>query len=266
MTSDDAIKWVDANKGLIVSMAKEYVEYVPYGVDDYIQDAYSAAIEAAITCQRNPSLKFAGVFTMVFRRHVARVTPFPDDARVEYKKKKAEKEFEKENLRLIKAGLPPIEKPVEEDDSKKDKDKKYHSGGTSSSYVSTARSDVRLDILPDRKRHRGIDIEKVFEQKVRPVISEKEAHCMELALGLTKDGVLSDAEIAERFGISRRTVRTHLERAYTKVGQKSNLLNMEEAKKRLRGDTAADVPVDILVTGTLGDGEVSGVVGYDVVR
>lgn len=75
-TAADAVKWVDQNKGLIVVRAGKYLPFTPYDRDDFVQDAYEAAIVAACIAERK-NLAFEACFWTVFNRHVANVVPNP---------------------------------------------------------------------------------------------------------------------------------------------------------------------------------------------
>jgi RNA polymerase sigma factor (sigma-70 family) len=76
ITAADAVKWVDQNKGLIVVRAKKYLPFTPYDRDDFVQDAYEAAIVAACIAERK-NLAFEACFWTVFNRHAANVVPNP---------------------------------------------------------------------------------------------------------------------------------------------------------------------------------------------
>lgn len=201
MTAEDAIRWVDDNKGLIDRMAGEYVKYAPYDLLDYRQDAYTAALETQGICQKNPALSFGGVFRKCFKRRVARVTPITEESLQRGRDKRA-----------LKKGLPPHQ-PDEE------KKKKYQDYRNSHSFPLDSQWDVPLETLSAPKCNQ-IDVAKVFESKVQHLCSRRERVVMELALGLTMDGSLSSEEIAERLGISRRSVREYETRVLKKVEEK----------------------------------------------
>ena len=76
ITIEEAVKWVDQNKGLVVTRARKYIPFTPYDREDFIQDAYQAAIVAACVAERK-NLAFEACFWTVFNRHVADIVPNP---------------------------------------------------------------------------------------------------------------------------------------------------------------------------------------------
>jgi len=255
MTSDEAIAWVEKNRGLIINRAQEYTKYVPYDIDDYIQEAYASAIEAAVTLQRNPKLEFKAIFLTVFRRNIAKVTPFTDEEREEFKKKKQERLATKTN------------QAITEEDKTGDQDKKptYYSGGTSMSFPTHKQTDIVLERVHAKppKRGMGIDIEKVYRERVQQNLSDKERVVMELALGLTSEGRLSDNEIAKRLGVARTTILSRRLAAREKLGKMADVINMQSAKNRLRSkrsentDALADEDKDFSFSDAVNDGFVA---------
>ena len=228
MTIDEAAKWVDENKGWLAAKAKTYTNYAPYLVSDYLQDAYEAAIKAAICCQRNPEIDFHGTFRNQWKRMIAKVTPFPDEAREAYAKNKALKKAQK-------AGEP---QSLEDDDATTTcdiKKKPYYSGGTSMSIPKNFERNFEcqsIDTTFTAKVARPkINLEKVFEEQVKPLLSEKEAIAMEYAIGTTVAGILSEREIAEVMGVSRDTVRVYLNRGYQKAS-KARVIKMADKQKK----------------------------------
>jgi len=209
MTIEDAITWVDAHRRMLAKRAISYTEFAPYAVNDYLQDAYEAAIKAAVCCQKNPRLEFEGCFTRIWRDIVASVTPFPDEAREAYKKKKAEEKALREGKPL----------PVVEDDG--DKKKPYYSGGTSMSFPTSARRhEISLEMFPSRRsggRGLGHKIEQYYTVTLRARLSDQEAQAMEYSLGLTGEGRLSEREIAKKMGVTRDSVREYIRRAVSKA-------------------------------------------------
>lgn len=76
MGNEDAIAWVNANKGLVINEAKKFENFTPYERSDFLQDAYEAAILAtAVAKQKN--LAFEACFWVLFRRQIANMTPNP---------------------------------------------------------------------------------------------------------------------------------------------------------------------------------------------
>lgn len=229
VTSEEAVKWVDANKGMIIMQARNYTCYTPYDVEDYVQDAYASAVEAAYCCQKNPKLIFEAVFKVVYRRMIAKVTPFPDSAREERQIKKAARQ-----------GV------AESGTNKAETSRPYYSGGTSVSFPENMRKDVALDRIAEKKRSRpSVDLEKVYMQRIREHLSPKEQQVMDLAIGATAEGVLSYAEIGEKIGLKREAAKKRVTRAIDKIVERK-LIYMAEAKEHMPNKSLSDqsdVPV-----------------------
>lgn len=220
VTIEDAKNWVDQNTGMLANIALKYTWYAPYAVDDYLQDAYEAAVKAAICCQKNPAVKFEACFFKIWRTLIASVTPFPDEAREASKKKK-------EALKALKEG-----RPVPEVNADEGKKKPYYSGGTSMSFPINAGKDIPLEVIQTKSRSRksSIDIEAVYLARVKPLLSAREAQAMELSLGITLEGHLSLSEIAAKMGVTKDTAREYLQRSYSKA-EKSRLVRLDGGKK-----------------------------------
>ena len=76
MVAEDAVAWVDANRGMIINKARKLKNLTPYDRTDYLQDAYEAAILATSVAQEK-KLSFEACFWMLFRRQIANITPNP---------------------------------------------------------------------------------------------------------------------------------------------------------------------------------------------
>lgn len=76
MTAEDAVRWVDENRGLIVLRAKKLLPFSPYGRKDFVQDAYEAAIMAARVAKKK-DIPFKGCFWTIFNRLTGNVVPNP---------------------------------------------------------------------------------------------------------------------------------------------------------------------------------------------
>jgi len=217
------MRWVDEHKGLILKRARAYyVKHAPYDADDYVQDAYAAAIEAVAVINQNPRLQFDGVFRNIFYRNIAKVIPWEEGDRESNRERRANDPKYKEmcEQKGLKAkGLK--EKPVRP------------SGEASMSFRSSRRVDLPLELLPQKKRSKKINIENVY-MTVKDKLSPREREVMELSLGLTRSGELSPNEIAKKLGISRMTVRTLESRALEKLSKpKAKVLPM---KRGLRAE------------------------------
>ena len=75
MTVQDAIHWVDNHLRIIKKQARTFAQYTPYDPDDYIQNAYEAAIIASATIRDDDD--FEGYFWTIFRRIASSITPNP---------------------------------------------------------------------------------------------------------------------------------------------------------------------------------------------
>lgn len=219
MTNEEAILWVDKERrAMVINLAKQYSRYSPYGIDDYLQIAYGAAVEAAMVLRKNPSLNFGGVWTNCFREEVRRITPYTKEARQQkMDKKKAEALVKGEDASCF----------------AKKVGRRYD---TSESFPSNMRADVDMErfVSKGNGRSRKISVEKAYN-KIRDNLTEKEQAVMELALGLTMDGSLTAIEISRKLGIPRQTVtsiRTKvIKRAakneWPQQTQKSNVVYLE---------------------------------------
>ena len=202
MTTVEAMSWVETNLPMIKTMVVKYQNFSPYGVDDYIQDAYAAACESSIICTKNPSKNFKNVFYTIFTRRVGQVTPFPEEDRDKYRSKKQA------------AGNPDSSSPNE-------KKKRYYSGGACTS----PRSDkqvygVDLSNIP-AKSSRHIDLEKVYSEHIAPRtdIPDRDKEILALAIGIGDNGRLSNSEMANRFGVHENTIRYRRQKIQTKLGE-----------------------------------------------
>lgn len=226
MTGEEAVQWVDQNRGMVINQAIQYINYTPYDVDDYIQDAYASAVEAAYCCQHNPKLIFPAVFKVIYRRMVAKVTPLPEEARKENKKKKAAKNAKK--------GIIAAE-------TTQDNTRPYYSGGTSTSFPQNMRNDIELQTIHARKRSQpSVNLEKAYLERVRPNLLEKEQQLMDLSIGLTDEGSLSYAEIGKKLGISREAAKKRVTRTLDKIVERK-LIIMSDAKDHLPKYTTGKV-------------------------
>jgi RNA polymerase sigma factor (sigma-70 family) len=77
MTAEEAVTWVNRNKGMIIAETKKYQLFTPYDRKDFVQDAYEAAIVAAVLANRK-GLAFEGCFWRIFQRNVSNLVPNPD--------------------------------------------------------------------------------------------------------------------------------------------------------------------------------------------
>ena len=168
--------------------------------------------------RRSPSLAFGKVFMTIFRRNVASVTPFPDEAREEAKKRKAE------FLAQAAGG------GAAADNKEAKKKVRYYSGGTSMSFPTSMRDDsVDLEKIEQEIPKPKVDIKKVYRDILQPRLSEGERKVMERALGVGGSGIMNACEIAREIGVSRATVRIHEKRAL----QKAEAAGKVKIKQRL---------------------------------
>ena len=77
LTTAEAVAWVDQNARMIQSHTRKYLSYAPYDQEDFLQDAYEAAIVAArVSADRQ--IPFPPCFWITFKGEIAGVTPYPD--------------------------------------------------------------------------------------------------------------------------------------------------------------------------------------------
>lgn len=80
LSPEEAIGWVDQNTKQIIGHAKKYLPFAPYDRDDFLQDAYEAALEASgVSNERQ--ISFPACFWVVFKGKISDVTPNPDSKR-----------------------------------------------------------------------------------------------------------------------------------------------------------------------------------------
>jgi hypothetical protein len=217
---EEATEWVYSNKRMIIDRAKEYARYAPYDIEDYVQDAYHAAVEAALCCQKNAKLKFVGVFWVVFRRFVAKVTPLPDEARIEAKKKKIAAYCHKKGL--------PVPSVV--DSEEKEDKKNYYSGGTSMSFPINAQQDAGLEnFMAKKSKKDAVDLDDLVNN-CKDLWSPRETVAMKYRLGLTDEGILTIPEIAAKMGVGKYTAREFVGRAVQKAKSSGNVIALAERR------------------------------------
>jgi hypothetical protein len=77
MTAEAAIAWVDENVKQIAGHSRKYLPYAPYDQEDFLQDAYEAALEAA-TVSMERQVFFPACFWTLYKGKISAVTPNPD--------------------------------------------------------------------------------------------------------------------------------------------------------------------------------------------
>lgn len=77
LTSEEAVGWVNENAKTILGHIRKYLPFAPYDQEDYLQDAYEAAL-AAVQIARDRQVPFVACFWVVFRRRITEVTPHPE--------------------------------------------------------------------------------------------------------------------------------------------------------------------------------------------
>jgi len=77
MTAEAAIAWVDENAKQIAGHSRKYLPYAPYDQEDFLQDAYEAALEAA-TVSMERQVFFPACFWTLYKGKISAVTPNPD--------------------------------------------------------------------------------------------------------------------------------------------------------------------------------------------
>lgn len=76
-TSEEAVRWVDEHAKVIRGHIRKYLPFAPYDQEDYLQDAYEAAL-AAVQIAKERQVSFIACFWIVFRRRITEVTPNPE--------------------------------------------------------------------------------------------------------------------------------------------------------------------------------------------
>lgn len=216
MKIEDAVAWVEKNRGMLAQRAKKYCVYAPYDVDDYLQDAREAAIKAAMICAKNPAAQFGGVFFNCWTEMVAEVTPFPDEKREEYDSRKSDTVVRKKRVT-----------------------------GVSQSPPSDARRDVPLEVFQAKCQSTRQLNYKAALDRVKPVLSEKEAVALELAIGAVPGvGKLSYNEIAKHLHVSKDTAAEYVNRALDKARRvgRGETVNVKPRKKPVEGEAVAVQP------------------------
>ncbi len=77
---EEAIDWVDQNAKQIIGHSRKYLPFAPYDQNDFLQDAYEAALEAVeVSVERQ--IPFPACFWVIFKGKVSAVTPNPGSKR-----------------------------------------------------------------------------------------------------------------------------------------------------------------------------------------
>lgn len=80
LTTEEAVAWVDQNAKIILGHTRKYLPFAPYDQEDFLQDAYEAALEAAkVSAERK--IPFPACFWVTFKGKISEVTPYPDSSR-----------------------------------------------------------------------------------------------------------------------------------------------------------------------------------------
>jgi hypothetical protein len=79
-TTEDAITWVDQNAKQIIGHSRKYLPFAPYDQEDFLQDAYEAALEAT-KVSTDRQVPFPACFWILFKGKVSAVTPNPGSKR-----------------------------------------------------------------------------------------------------------------------------------------------------------------------------------------
>ena len=192
MNASDAIKWVDNNKKRILKKAETYTSYTPYAAEDFLQDAYEAAIKAGAIVSADISANFESVFRVVHRQIVFKVTPYPEEGRYAHN---------------------------DDGSSMKKRHPKKPCGGASMSFPSNQRVFTSLDSFHKKNEddEEEVDLAAAYEKYTEPTLSKQEKVIMEQALGLTREGCLTSKEIGKSMGINGASVRKMIIRAIDKT-------------------------------------------------
>jgi hypothetical protein len=80
LTMEDAVAWVDQNAKMIHGHTRKYLPFAPYDQEDFLQDAYEAALVAAkVSAERQ--IPFPACFWITFKGKISEVTPNPNSRR-----------------------------------------------------------------------------------------------------------------------------------------------------------------------------------------
>ncbi|MRR34470.1 hypothetical protein EG829_07180 [bacterium] len=74
MNGEEAIAWVDTYRKLVERKARRFMENTPYDLEDYLGDAYEAALVAAAVSARK-GISFSASFWLTLKRNAFRVSP-----------------------------------------------------------------------------------------------------------------------------------------------------------------------------------------------
>jgi len=74
MNGEEAVAWVERNRGLVIKKVGLLKSNTPYDLEDFLHDAYEAALMALRISSRK-EISFPPVFWVIFRKNVLRVTP-----------------------------------------------------------------------------------------------------------------------------------------------------------------------------------------------
>lgn len=80
MNGEEAVAWVDTYRVLVRKKIWLLMVNTPYDLEDFLNDAYEAALKAAGVSSRK-RISFSSVFWRVFRKNVLRITPCPSAKR-----------------------------------------------------------------------------------------------------------------------------------------------------------------------------------------
>ena len=170
MDFQQAAAWVKDHEKAIKGYIAKYRKFSPYEEIDYLQEAYEAAMIAAVRSKQK-QLHFEAVFWKVFRSQISVMTPAPD---------------------ILTHGSNSIPSHFCSDDLSAIAEKSSHG------------------------RQKEPDIEVIF-LSVRHHLTEKEQQVLYWALGIGKEGQMSNYEIADRLGCVVSNVRDILSRALDRI-------------------------------------------------
>jgi len=80
MSPEEAVAWVGKNAGMIRGRTRKFLPFVPYDREDFMQDAYEAALLAARVAAKT-DLPFVPCFWVTLKNRISEVTPYPDSKR-----------------------------------------------------------------------------------------------------------------------------------------------------------------------------------------
>lgn len=78
----EATDWIQRNKGRLIRRAEKFQPYSTYDIDDFLQEAYTAAYTALETCKIKEGLKFEAAFWTIYTANLCSMATIPSQREV----------------------------------------------------------------------------------------------------------------------------------------------------------------------------------------